>query len=374
MIDPLALTIELIARDTRVPAGNEALCIDRLAGLLDKAGFTCRSVDLAPGRPNLVARLDPSGSGHPAIAFTGHLDVVPLGEAPWLRPPFAGEIETGRLYGRGASDMKSGVAAIVAAALEYAEEGGAAPVEIVLTSGEEVGLEGARVLADRPGSLGRAAALVVAEPTANRPAFGNRGNLWLDVHFEGRTAHASEPEKGRNALLAACLAAERFAAFDFGGARHALLGRSTVNVAIMHAGANYNSVPDRARLGLDLRLLPGTDIEALLAELARLAGSDASLEEVIRLPGSWSDPEESWMASAVAIAASITGANGVMGAAPFNTDGSLLAPAYGGIPSLILGPGEPGQAHQTDEWCEVARIEEAARIYLELMRRFTPQA
>jgi succinyl-diaminopimelate desuccinylase len=110
----------------------------------------------------------------------------------------------------------------------------------------------------------------------------------------------------------------------------------------------------------------------LLVELAGLAGPDASLEEIIRLPGSWTEPTDPWMASAIGIAAGITGANDVMGAVPFNTDGSLLAPAYGGIPSLILGPGEPGQAHQTDEWCEVARIEEAAAIYLELMRRFTP--
>lgn len=372
MIDPLKLTIELIAQDTRVPEGNEGQSIQALQMLLENAGFACRSVDLAPGRPNLVARLDPSGSGGPAIAFTGHLDVVPLGEAPWTHQPFAGEIEAGRLYGRGSSDMKSGVAAIVAAALRYAGEGGAAPVEIVLTSAEEVGLEGAKVLTEHPGALGRVAALVVAEPTANRPAFGNRGNLWLDVHFKGKTAHASEPEKGKNALLAACLAAERFAAHDFGGVRHPLLGRSTCNVAIMRAGANYNSVPDRARLGLDMRLLPDTDMDALLVNLAGLAGPDASLEEIIRLPGSWTEPTEPWVKSAIGIAAGITGANDVMGAVPFNTDGSLLAPAYGGIPSLILGPGEPDQAHQTDEWCEVARIEEAAAIYLELMRRFTP--
>lgn len=369
MSDVLDLTIDLLRRPTIVPPNTEACCIEPLAALLAEVGFACRSHDMAPGRPNLVARLEAREPGRPALAFTGHLDTVPLGDTPWRRDPFAGEIENGRLYGRGASDMKSGVAAIVTAALRYAREDRRNAIEIVLTSSEETGLAGARHLAGIEGALGRARALVVAEPTSNRPAFGNRGILWLKAGFTGKTAHAAEPDKGRNALLMACAAAGRFAAFDFGGATHPALGRPTVNVAAMQAGANYNSVPDRAELGLDLRTLPDADIEGVIQTFDTLAGPDGTVEEVLRCPGLWTDPDEPWARAATAVAAGVTGANDVMGAVPFNTDGAFLAPAYGGVPTLILGPGDPAQAHQTDEYCEIARIDEAVAIYLELMRR-----
>lgn len=369
MSEALDLTLELLRERTINPPGDEARCIEPLARRLAAAGFSCRSFDLEPGRPNLVARLEGPAPDRPAIAFTGHLDTVPLGEAPWRRDPFKGEIEDGRLYGRGSSDMKSGVAAIVTAALRYAAEGPTAPIELVLTSAEEVGLAGARHLSEIPGSLGEARALVVAEPTSNRPAYGNRGILWLRATFTGRTAHASQPEAGVNALLIAAQAAERFAAYDYRAATHPVLGRPTVNVAVMQAGANYNSVPDRATLGLDLRTLPEADIDAVIADIRALAGAAGTVEEVLRCPGLWTDPADPWLAAATATAASVTGANDVLAAVPFNTDGSFLSPAYGGIPTLILGPGDPAQAHQTDEWCEIARIDEAVEIYLRLMRQ-----
>jgi succinyl-diaminopimelate desuccinylase len=368
--ETLELTRALIREVTVNPPGDEARCIGPLANRLQQAGFQCRSIDLAPGRPNLVARLDGADPSAPAIAFTGHLDTVPLGEADWTRDPFAADVEDDRVYGRGASDMKSGVAAIVVAACRYAAEGAKRPVEVVLTSSEEIGLQGARLLSETPGSLGPASALVVAEPTNNRPAFGNRGILWLDVRFDGKTAHASEPHLGVNALLLACAAAERLAAYDFGGAEHAALGRPTLNVAVMHAGANHNSVPDRATLGLDLRLLPDADITAVIGTISDLAGEQAGVSEVLRCPGLWTDPSDPWLQGAIETTAAITGTNAVMGTVPFNTDGAFLAPAYGEIPTLILGPGDPAQAHKTDEWCSIAKIDEATAIYLALMRRY----
>lgn len=368
MSDALDLTLELLRERTINPPGDEARCIDPLARKLEAAGFACRSIDLEPGRPNLVARLEGARPERPAIAFTGHLDTVPLGDVAWRRDPFKGEIEDGRLYGRGSSDMKSGVAAIVTAALRYAADEPETPIELVLTSGEEVGLAGARHLMETPGSLGRAKALVVAEPTNNRPAYGNRGILWLEATFSGKTAHASQPEKGINALLMAAQAAERIAAYDYASASHPILGRPTVNVAVMQAGANYNSVPDKAVLGLDLRTLPDADIDAVITDIQALAGT-GKVEEVLRCPGLWTEPSDPWLGRAIETAASVTGANDVLAAVPFNTDGSFLSPAYGDIPTLILGPGDPAQAHQTDEWCEIAKIDEAVEIYLRLMRQ-----
>jgi succinyl-diaminopimelate desuccinylase len=295
-----------------------------------------------------------------------------LGDAPWTRDPFGGEVAGGRVYGRGASDMKSGVAAIVVAACRHAVAGGAGPVEIVLTSAEETGLEGAAHLAGIRGSLGRAAALVVAEPTGNLPAFGNRGTVWLEITFAGRTAHASAPEHGINALLLAAEAAVKLAAHDLGGAPHPVLGRPTLTLSRLQAGSNFNSVPDRAVLGLDLRLLPAADIDAVIRDLAGLAGPAARLREVVRCPGLWTEPVDPWLAGALEVVAGINGRAAEQGAVPFNTDAAYLTPAYGGVPTLILGPGELAQAHQTDEWCEIAKIDQAVEIYLELMRRGGP--
>ena len=264
--------------------------------------------------------------------------------------------------------MKSGVAAIVLAACRHAAADGAGPVEIVLTSAEETGLEGARQLADIPGSLGQAAALVVAEPTGNLPAFGNRGTVWLEITFEGRTAHASAAEHGINALLMAAEAAVELAAHDLGGAQHPVLGRPTVTVSRIQAGSNFNSVPDRAVLGLDLRPLPDAAIDAVIADLAGLAGPAATVREVVRCPGLWTDPGDPWLAGALDLVAGITGTTACQGAVPFNTDAAYLTPAYGEVPTLILGPGELAQAHQTDEWCEIAKIDRAVEIYLGLMR------
>jgi len=366
--EAVELTRELLRLPTIAPPGDEARCIEPLAARLAAAGFVCRSVDLAPGRPNLVARF--GDERRPALAFTGHLDTVPLGEAPWSRDAFAGEMEGGRLYGRGSSDMKSGVAAMVVAACRHAASGAPTPIELVLTSGEETGLEGARKLAGIPGSLGRAGALVVAEPTGNLPAFGNRGTVWLEVTFRGRTAHASAPEHGKNALLLAAEAALRLAAHDYGGARHPVLGRPTLTVSRLAAGSNFNSVPDRAVLGLDLRPLPEADLDAVIADIAALAGAAAELREVVRCPGLWTDPADPWLTAALEVVAGITGTAARQETVPFNTDAAFLAPAYGSVPTLILGPGELAQAHQTDEWCTVAKIDEAVAIYLELLRRF----
>ena len=364
-IDPVELTRELVRIDTVNPPGNEARCLDLLGELLTGAGFRVEDVPLAPGRPNLIARL-PGTEEVPALAFTGHFDVVPLGTEPWPHDPFGAEIEDGRLYGRGASDMKSGTATIVAAAIEAAaRSGGRAPVELVLTSCEEVGLEGAATVA-RSGRLGRAGALVVAEPTGLRAGIGYRGLNWCDLYFTGRTAHASQPEQGDNALLKAARAAIALAAWDFDGATHPALGRPGLNVARIEGGQNYNSVPDRAKLGIDMRLLPGQAVEEVERRIVEITGC-ARLERLMATPAVWTDPSDPWLQSVRELLGELLGAPADLGTVPYSTDASYLAPGYGGVPVLVLGPGEAEQAHQTDEWCEVAKIEKAFAIYLRLI-------
>jgi succinyl-diaminopimelate desuccinylase len=360
VIDPVALTQELVRLDTVNPPGNEARCIELLAGILETHGFTLRRHELAPGRPNLVARLPGPG---PALALTGHLDTVPLGERPWSVDPFGGELDGDRLYGRGSADMKAGVAALVAAAVATARRPGRRRgLELALTACEEIGLAGAAALAATGGILGEVGALLVAEPTANTVRLGHRGLLWAELRFTGRTAHAALAEEGDNAVLKACRAALALAAWDFDGVAHPALGRPSLNVGRIGGGLNLNSVPDRAVLGLDVRLVPGQDPAAVLAAIARLAPA-ATAEGLVTVPGLWTDAAEPWVQEVVARRAALLGDGPAPSPIAFCTDASFLTPAYGGVPTVILGPGEPEQAHQTDEWCSVTRLRAATELY-----------
>ena len=363
--EALALTRRLLALNTINPPGAEAAAIQLVGAVLEEAGFSTRLVELAPGRPNLVARIAGSDGEAPALGFTGHLDVVPLGEAAWRVDPFAGEVAGDRLYGRGASDMKSGVAAMVEAACRVARQPRRAGIELVLTAGEEIGCAGARAVVSAPDVLGRVGALVVGEPTGLAPRVGHRGVVWIRLRFSGRTAHASMPHEGDNAVLKAAHAAIALAGYRFGGIAHPVLGRPTLNVGRLEGGRNLNSVPDSAILGIDLRLVPGQTSAQVLAELARL-WPEAALELVVDCPPLWSDPAADWLAQVAEAAAGVTGVAAPFAPVPFATDAGYLTPAYGDPPTVILGPGATEQAHKTDEWCSITRIEQAVELYAEI--------
>src|SRR5437764_5131343 len=255
-LSAIDLAAELIRFDTINPPGQEAACGDHHARPLSAAGFQCETVPLDEDRPNLVARIAGTGD-KPPIAFTGHTDTVPLGAQTWTVAPHGRIVKDGRLWGRGASDMKSGVAAFVTAAVEHAARLEGTPgVVLYITAGEETGSEGAFALARR-GLRGQAGALVVAEPTTNRPLCGHKGALWLKATMRGVTAHGSMPDQGVNAVYAAARAVGRLEAFDFNVARHPVMGAPTLNVGTLHGGINVNSVPDWAEIGIDIRTIPG---------------------------------------------------------------------------------------------------------------------
>lgn len=211
-LDPSALTQALVRVDSVKPRGQEDGCVALPAELLSAAGFSWRTRDFAPRRTGLVARpgRPPAGGSLLPLAFTGHLDVVPLGGALAARP-FGGNIEKGGLYGRGRSDM-SGVATIACPAMgreqRWRHSGGdrgdsGAALNLVFSVGEETGREGAFALACHPEAaalLGRAGAPVVAEPTANAPLIGHEGVLWLRATATGTKAYDSIPEQGDKAF------------------------------------------------------------------------------------------------------------------------------------------------------------------------------
>jgi len=366
----IELTQELLRFNTINPTHPEKGCAEHLARLLEAGGFSVEFDEFAPNRTSVVARVEGS-SADPALAFTGHIDTVPLGGAPWSRDPFSGDVLNSRLYGRGSSDMKSGVAAFVVAALDLAKLARShSGLVLLILAGEESGCEGAFHLARQRAMLGQAGALIVAEPSSNRPLVGHKGAFWLRGRTSGVTAHGSMPEKGVNAIYAAAHAVSALEQFRFDVAPDPLLGQPTLNVGTITGGLNINSVPDRAEIGIDIRTIPGQEHAALRRRLQAALGEEVALEPIVDVPAVLTPVDNGWVEDVFEIMTGILGSPPEAEAAPYFTDASALTPAYGGIPTIVLGPGDMAMAHQTDEYCELDRIGQAVEAYVQIARRW----
>ncbi|MGO8971830.1 MAG: M20 family metallopeptidase [Myxococcaceae bacterium] len=366
--DPVSLTQKLVRFDTINPTSTERSCAEALAQLLEGGGFAVCLHEFAPGRTSLVARA--AGGSGPPLCFAGHLDTVPLGLAPWRHNPFAGETGAGRLYGRGTSDMKSGIAALACAALEVVRAGPLrkAGLLLVFVAAEETGCEGAAHLARTAGALGPAGAMVVGEPTDGLPLVGHKGALWLEARTRGVTAHGSMPERGVNAIYRAARAVAALENFRFDVVPDVLLGRPTLNVGTIRGGLNVNSVPDEVVLGIDIRTIPSQSHEQVRRELAQALGPEVELTVRVDVQGLRTEVSHPFVRQVFDLVEPRLGRRPEAASAPYFTDASILTPAFGGIPTVILGPGAMVQAHQTDEYVELRCIEETTEVYRELGR------
>ena len=374
---PVQLTRDLLQFNTINPPGMERDCARHLGKLLEAVGFVVKYHEFAEARTSVVATI---GGRHekPPICFTGHIDIVPLGMAAWSKDPFAGETDGDQLFGRGSTDMKSGIAAFVVAAIKLAPFLKNSPgVVLVLTASEEIGCEGAKYLAQEK-LLDRAGAIVVAEPTANYPYVGHKGLMWVEIETKGKTAHGSMPEQGENAILKMNKVIDKLERFDWkhecGIDCHHIMGKPTMNIATMHAGLNTNSVPDSARLTVDLRTVPGIDHVHLCHSIQTLIGDVGKVRKIVDVPTLYSEPDE-WIESVYGIATPFIDGAPTPRTIMFSTDGADLKRGYmekmgGTVPTVIIGPGQPEMAHQTDEWCSVNRIDESVEIFEKIMREW----
>jgi len=369
-LNSLSLTRELLAFNTVNPPGQERACAEYLGKLLEDGGFETDLYEFAEGRASLVARIQGNSDRAP-ICFTGHIDTIPLGATRWTKEPLKGEVEGGRIYGRGAADMKGGVAAMVIAALRVAElSKGRAGLSLVITAGEETGCEGAYFLASHGSALGKAGAVVVGEPTSNFPMVGHKGALWIEARATGVAAHGSMPEKGINAIYKAADAVKKLQDFDFKAAPHPLLGLPTLNVGRISGGININSVPDQALIGIDIRTIPGQRNKKVYEKVKAYIGQELEFSRLVDVGGFASDSENEWIQEVFEVMESFLEERPVARGVTYFTDASVLTPAFGNPPTIILGPGDPVMAHKTDEYCEISKIEEAVEAYLKIARRW----
>jgi succinyl-diaminopimelate desuccinylase len=364
--DAVALTKSLLRFDTVNPPGRERDCARYTGAMLQEWGYAVEYFEYDDTRTSVIARAGGSDRKAP-LCLTGHLDVVPLGARQWSKDPFAGDTDGDKLYGRGASDMKAGVAAILLAARSYGKKLNGTPgVVIVLTAAEEGGCVGSAQLA-KTQLLGSAGAMVVGEPTSNYPLVGHKGSVKFHARFKGVSAHGSMPELGDNAIYKAGRALARLESFDFDVKPHPVMGKPTLNVGTITGGNTVNAVPDAASVGVDIRTVPGMDHEALLKRM-RSALPDAELDVFSNLKPVWTAPEHEWIQRVFEICKPYLDAPAAARTAPYMTDAANLLKVYAGAPTVVLGPGEAAMAHQTDEYASMERIRQSVAIYESLIR------
>jgi succinyl-diaminopimelate desuccinylase len=364
--DAVSLTKSLLRFDTVNPPGRERDCARYAGAMLEEWGFKVEYHEYADTRTSVIARAGGNDRKAP-LCLTGHLDVVPLGARPWTRDPFNGETDGDKLYGRGASDMKAGVAAILLAARSHSRSLNNTPgIVLVLTAAEEGGCVGSAQLA-RTRLLGSAGAMIVGEPTSNYPLVGHKGSIKFHARFRGVSAHGSMPELGVNAIYKAAKALARLEAFDFATPAHPVMGKPTLNVGTIEGGNTVNAVPDAASIGVDIRTVPGMEHEEVLKRI-RASIPEAELDVFSNLKPVWTAPEQEWIRRVFEICKPYLGEPPAARTAPYMTDAANLLKVYAGAPTVVLGPGEAAMAHQTDEYASQERIRQSVAIYEALIR------
>jgi acetylornithine deacetylase len=325
---------------------------------------------VAPRRDNIVARCDLPGARR-TILLEVHQDTVPV-DAMTI-DPFGAAIENGRLYGRGACDIKGGMAAMLAAFTRLIREqpAGAANVILACTVDEEHTSLGVQQLVQRGV---RADMAVAAEPTQLQIVNAHKGIVRWKLQTRGRACHSSRPDQGVNAIyrMAALLPAiEQYAESLWNSPPDPILGPPTLSVGRIEGGTSVNTVPDHCRIEVDRRLIPGEDPQQALDQfLAFLRPQEPPDEFPFECSRPWLsapalDPrgsEELVQRLGQAID-SVVGAHRVT-PVPYGTDASTIARA--GIPAVVFGPGDIAQAHTRDEWVSLDQVEQASEILYRL--------
>ena len=377
MTSTLSLLRDLVSIDSVNPslvpgARGEADIARRIAEELVSIGLHVDITEIAPGRPNVVGTLEGRAPGR-ALMLCGHIDTVGV---TGMDKPFEPVERDGRLYARGAQDMKGGVAAMIGAARTIAESGGLHSGQLVIAA--VIDEEHASLGADALVARFRADAAVVTEPTDLDIAVAHKGFQWIEIETCGRAAHGSRPQEGRDAILAMGRVLAAFDALDRrlqAGPSHALLGTASLHASTIAGGREWSSYPDRCLLQVERRTLPGEADSIALAEAISIleelqhAGhrfeADAALifgrkpYEIERghpLPG------------LLAAAAERAGHPAKVVGMSFWTDASILGAA--GIPSVLFGPGGAG-LHSTEEYVRLRDVETCRDALVELTRAFT---
>lgn len=366
----VSLTAALIDAGGENPGDTEEKTAKVLAEHCRALGFDVRTVEVAPGRPNVIVSI--GSDERPGVLFVGHSDVVPAGTG-WTTDPFSAVVRDGRIFGRGACDMKGGLAAVVAAmtAVHRAGLADEYPMTLAcLVDEEDTGLGIRAFVAALPHR--KYSCCVVAEPTDLVTIVGCRGAANLEIEVRGRSAHAGQPRNGANAISAAAriigIIEGSQAELDANPDRD--LGPATWNVGTITGGTGTSMVADRCVLTVDRRLVPGESAAGVVGDLrsriesAGLTGGDIDVRIGIamEMPGFLTSVSDGLVTTAVQSVLD-TGSGRLTDIWTASCDGGFVAQQMG-IKTIVLGPGEiESQAHRPDESVAVQQLTDSARAY-----------
>jgi acetylornithine deacetylase len=363
----VALTRSLLQATGQNPPGEESATVAVLGGAAAELGLDVCETPVRPDRNNI--RITLAGGDGPGLLLLGHTDVVPVGEG-WTKDPFGGAVENGRIYGRGSSDMKGGLAASLSAmaALRSAQLTG--PVELAALVDEEE--TGAGISALVASTAQPFAGCITAEPTELQTVVGARGASYLRVEIHGTACHAGNPDDGANAVYgAAALVAEiERMNGELAQQPHPLLGPATWSVGQVRGGTSGSIVPDKCVVVADRRLLPGESAAAVLNDVRNrtaglLAGRGLTFDITMPMEmPAFETPVDAPLATAVDTALADAGGPGLPpGGWTAACDGGFVARDLG-VPVVVLGPGSVStQAHRPDESVSIEELVVAARAY-----------
>lgn len=382
-MDPLTLLKDLVAIPSVNPMGRfdspdepyESNLSDYLERFFRELGAPCERIEIAPKRSNVIARYNAPGARQ-TIVLDAHQDTVPVDGM--TIPPFEPAVRDGRLYGRGACDVKGGMAAMLSAFARLWRERPRGGANVVLTcccdeestsTGVndlvrlwEDGLGRSALLAQRPD------AAVVAEPTELDVVVAHRGATRWKIRTTGRACHSSDPSQGINAIyrmarIVQCL--EAFAAeLPQLVPPHPLCGPATLSVGVISGGVSVNTVPDECTIEIDRRVVPGEDGRTVMKEVEAYLHERAGVPfEMLRpwIIGPALEEFNGGLADALLTAvAEVAGPHNKVGV-PYGTHASRFS--WAGVPAVVFGPGAIAQAHTKDEWISLEQLQQAAEIY-----------
>ncbi|MDF9845372.1 MULTISPECIES: M20 family metallopeptidase [unclassified Paenibacillus] len=353
--------------------GNERPLAEAIEDIARREGIEAVVDELEQGRANILLSLGEKDSPGETLVFSGHTDTVPVGETGWTYGPWSGDIEEDRLYGRGASDMKSGLAAMVMAMVLLHRSGVPLRGKLLLaaSAGEEVDCLGARAFVAsgrlQPSSAGRPPAFVIGEPTDGRLFTAHKGAIWLKAATSGQTAHGSAPEKGINAILRMNSLITALEQLKLPEEVDPLLGSCTFSINRISGGVATNVVPDRCEIIIDIRTIPAVTHKEILCSLeAVIDNLDFEVELDVfneREPVS-TTADDPLVQAAVRVLGARDGEVQPEGVA-YYTDASIYQPALGS-PVILYGPGLVRMAHQPDEYVPVSAYLKSIEGYIRI--------
>ena len=370
---------ELINTNSVNPPGNEEQIAKIIAKKLEENGIETKIRSLGANRAYLIARLKGNGNKK-SLVLSGHMDTVPLGDIPWDYEPFDAKEVNGCLYGRGTSDMKSGLAAMTMAMIEIAKSKVTLEGDLVLaaTAGEEVDCLGAKAMI-KDGVLNDTGAMIIGEPSNGEVFVCHKGALWIEIISYGKTAHGSMPDQGINAINNMIVFINAlYSKFKFKYKEDPMLGGPTINLGTISGGVRTNVVPDMCRLQIDIRTVPGqnhqeilSDVKNLLKEIEAASNAKFELNILNDLVAVGTSVEDPLIKVALSTAGELFNRDYQPKGVRYYTDASTFVPGLGNdLPVIFYGPGNETMAHKPNEYVETSKYLDSITFYKEVALRY----